>query len=406
MAAALIASTAAQPLDPAALLHDATDKVETAAAHLDDFACIETLQRRVYRRQDLISRPNAAVIPTTPGPHDMLIWSDQLRMEVALLHGEQLFSWPGDTAFRYRDAGELAGGGAASAGEFGAFGISVLLSDADPMALRFRGLSDSGLAEYTYSVPRSSSHFTVESGSHEEMKAAYEGSFFIDPRTADLKRLIVRVVHPPPDSDIAAGEIVIEYGPQSLGQVTAWLPRTSTMRMLNNRGDLVVNGSDYGQCRKFGAESTISFDSSKPASSAPQPLPADPLPFGLVLHTAIQTAIDAGRTFAGDPIEVRVLKRITRGGQVLVPAGARVSGRIVELRQVFQPTPGVILAIRFDHIEMNGTSRPISLAALGPLGTGVPLPPRGGPERAAIITIAGSTRLHIPAGDKWDWQTR
>lgn len=400
------ARVGAQPVDPANLLQTATDKIDRASDRLPDFTCIATVQRRLYRRQALLPRQATnAEVPAAPGSRDVLLWSDRLRVEVAMVHGEQLFSWPGDEGFRYRDVAELAGG-AASAGEFGPFGISVLLSDADPMSLRFLGIADSSLARYAYSVPRSSSHFHVQGAGHEETLTAYEGSFLIDPHTADLKRLVVDIVHPPPQSEIVGGEITIDYGPQSLDQTTAWLPRSSTLRMLNDRGDLVMNDSDYGQCRHFHSESKVSFDEAQPeATTRVQIVRSDSLAPGLLLHTAFQTGIDAGRTCAGDEIELRVVKPVERRGEVLLPAGARVFGRVVELRRIYQPTPGVILAIRFDRVEFNGLSQRIALGAVGPAAL-VPVPAHSRPQQAATISISGATKLHISAGTKWDWQTR
>ena len=312
-------------------------------------------------------------------------------------------------AFRHESMTDLAGGPGA-AGEFGPFAISVLLSDADPLSIRYLGLSPDGLAKFSYSVPRINSHFALHTISPEGTMTAYQGLFLLDPNTAALKRIIVNVPRPPPDVGISALEIAIEYGAQQIGEKTAWLPRASTMRMVTDTGQLGVNEAEYGPCREYSSESTLSFDVPPPPSrTGTAEVPKTPVPAGYLVHTRIATELDSARTFAGDPVELVVLNAIRERGEVILPAKARIFGRVVEMRRIFRPTKGVVLAIRFQRAEFNGSSRPISLASFGPphalLGP-VPVSRGGGPEHAATIMTVGSDKLHIAAKTVWDWETR
>lgn len=342
-----------------------------------------------------------------------------------MFQGRQLFSWPGSQNFEYEAPEELIGDGASTSGEFGPFAVSVFLSDANPDSFEFRALRalpTGKVADYRYSVARERSHFLVRMGDKEASKTAFEGSFLVDAETGDLTRLVVEIVTPPTGSGLLHGQIVTDYESKKVGASTALLPRASTTTLVSDQGHLAVNQTQYSDCKEFRSESTLYFGETPKviASDARKQIPRPPLPAGVKLWTKMITKIDTQETFAGDAVEVEVVKPVRLGKLTLVPRNARLAGRIVRWRRQFYPTRQVVLQIQFDHVEIGGYVLPISLASLGPsevfesenanspvratagLSSGASV----GETKPATITIFGTDRLRLDSRTHWLWQTK
>ncbi len=73
---------------------------------------------------------------------------------------------------------------------------SEFLADSDPASVQFRGVGEWAgrrVAEYSYDVPRVSSHYEVKAGPDRFERTAYLGSMFVDAETGDLRRLVIHV---------------------------------------------------------------------------------------------------------------------------------------------------------------------------------------------------------------------
>jgi hypothetical protein len=86
------------------------------------------------------------------------------------------------------------------------------------------------------------------------------------------------------------------------------------------------------------------------------------LPPGVSLALALVGGIDLGAAAAGDRVSTRVVHPVRARGskQVLVPAGAIVRGRILEMRHEFS-TSQFGISIRFAALDINGAVSPISI---------------------------------------------
>ena len=84
-------------------------------------------------------------------------------------------------------------------------------------------------------------------------------------------------------------------------------------------------------------------------------------------------------------------------GHVLAAKGAIAVGRIVRVEQRFRPATQMTISIRFDHIEANGASIPVTLVSMGNSN------PR---EQIARIVEFGKIRVRIPSDTILHWQTR
>src|ERR1700736_5530437 len=176
-----------QPLSPQVLL---LSRLKAKAAEnlrrLPNYTCTQTIERA--RRA-----PKARRFETL----------DTLRLEVALVEGRELFSWPGAGKFEERGIGEIVGPGAAIGnGSFALHARSVFLSRPP----KFTPVGDTILngqhtVRYDYRVPQMLSGFQIRVGDHQAL-VEYHGSFWVDAETLDLIRLEVHVDDIPPDLDL------------------------------------------------------------------------------------------------------------------------------------------------------------------------------------------------------------
>ena len=120
----------------------------------------------------------------------------------------------------------------------------------------------------------------------------------------------------------------------------------------------------FSNCHEFLGESTVKFDlppDAGPAATAPSPTPAAPtLPAGLRFTVSTTQDIATATAAAGDLIQAKLTTAI-RGAwnEVLAPAGALVSARLVRIRQFFGGVSAVSLGLKLETIEISGVSVPL-----------------------------------------------
>jgi hypothetical protein len=119
----------------------------------------------------------------------------------------------------------------------------------------------------------------------------------------------------------------------------------------------------YSACHQYTAESTIHFDSGAP-SGGPAPKLASrgaaALPAGLHVTLVLTEPIDSGTAAAGDTILEKVRKPVRghHSKQVLIPAGAMVRGRIIQMRRWLQSPKHFTIGVLLETLEMHGVSMP------------------------------------------------
>jgi hypothetical protein len=391
------------------LIAAAAKRIEAGVDRQRRFACDASIAREFYHIVDI-------------GQTRSVLWRDRLRVEVAVFDGRQFFSWPGTGAFRFEGLEEMTGGGASGSGDFGPFAASFL-ADSDPASVRFRGVGEWAgrrVAEYTYDVPLVSSHYEVKAGPDRFERTAYQGSMFVDAETGDLHRLVIRVPWPPAGSGVLRAEVDTRYEPQQAGG--GLFPSASTLTLTLNGGGEAINRTTYRGCHVFSSESTIRFDAgSGTAGEAKVAATLFRVPAGLEVRSTMITPIDSRTASAGDFFEARVVDPVRQHRQIVVPKGALLHGRIVELEQRYYPGVSVRVMLKFDSVEFDGRSIPITLAARATIPAPLygdtqirsravspvtPSEPEDHGEHIASIWVFGKDRVRFDTHALMRWETQ
>ncbi len=343
----LLASLCAapQPLPPAVLLLSRIRRhMEGVLSRQPNYTCLETIERS--RR---------------PARSKRFQLQDALHLEVAVVEGKELFSWPGEREFKDRDLRELAPTGAIGNGSFALHSRSVFLSNTP--VITYHGeesLDGRRVARYDYSVPQYRSGYRIRIGPLEGI-TGYRGSFWSDLETLDLVRLDVEAVDIPPHLPLKNTSDSMRYQRVPIGESTFLLPQSSEMRMEDMEGTVSRNLITFSGCRQYAGESTLSFDEAPADSPVSTPLPESiSLPAGLSVEVDLLTPIAFPGNAIGDQIEGRVRRDAKRKGAVLVPKGAVLKGNValIEKRKDFRGREFFLVALQWREIAFDGKVGP------------------------------------------------
>ena len=175
----------------------------------------------------------------------------------------------------------------------------------------------------------------------------------------------------------------------------------------------------------------------RPCRPPPLPVPAEParveslvLPEGTQLKLRLETGLSSATSREGDPVTARVESATDPSGNVALPGGTVVKGRVVEVRQSGRVKGRAMVSVDFDRIVVRGRTRelqasPISVEApddhgrdakivggaaaagalLGALKDGGEGFAKGaivgGAAGTGAVLLTRGRDLEIPAGSRW-----
>jgi len=339
---------AAQPLTPEIILLGRTryHMVETLR-RIPNYTCLETIERSVRapksRRATLV---------------------DALRLEVAVVDGKELFSWPGERQFKERDLRELAPGGAIGNGNFALHAKSVFGGNAVRFTYQGREQREGReVARFTYDVPLQFSGYQIRVGEASAV-VPYHGQVVVDADTLDLIDLEVIADNLPPQLKLQRASDFMHYRRQLIGEAAYLLPVSSEMSMVGLDGAESRNKVTFSGCRQYSGESVVRFDDPEPTAEVPAPAPAAPrvateLPADLLIETALDDGVAIDKVVTGDPLSLTVRRDARHHKTTLVPKGARIRARVAALdRRAFRGyTAGI--GIQIVEIEHEGQIVPL-----------------------------------------------
>ncbi len=319
-----------------------------------------TLQRiRTRVMQDLNRLPNYTCLQTIERsaqepPSKRFELLDLVRLEVALVDRAEVFAWPGSREFLSSKLRDLVPGGAIGNGSFALHARSVF----DGRAAEVERVGETQLnnrraMEYRYTVPRARSKFSLRHGDI-EANVGYGGSFFVDPDTDELMRLVVRASDIPAQLGIPAEEEILDYQRVKLGEGEFLLPKGSAMRMSSDDGSVSLNKITFSGCRQYSTESTLIFVDPAEASGSAATIPNEvrDVAVGLKLDIRVMTPILRTKSAVGDAVTAVVRRDVKVQKQVIIPKGSQLKGRLICLERRANPSGGsaFLVGVRFDEL--------------------------------------------------------
>jgi len=416
---------AQQTLPPTDRLARARDILGERAKHLPDYTCIQTVDRRYFKRlpRKVTILDGDVVRSYQPihsceqirslGGHDLVLQStDRLRLDIKVSQGFEIGSWP-DSQFSARSIFDLIAGGPYETGMLGALISDIFVhGGATHRYLGEETGTGTQLSTFSYQVPLGSSHYQVKSGSN-WVATPFAGTFWLDSATQDLKRLIVQATELPPQTKACEAETTVDYQKVHVGAGEFLLPRQSSMRLVMQDESETQSTVVYSACREYVGESTIHFDQVPAAGETKgAEVPATPLQEGLSLSLALTSPIDTDTAAAGEIVRAKVRKAVLapQSKMVLVPAGAIVQGRIIQMQHWLNKPRHFTISIVLERLETGGVLRPLyaKVDSYSDLygSTTISRTPIGlAPLGAAFLFKTDKNRYRVPAGYKSNWVT-
>ena len=424
IAASMLAAVAQSPDDPDSVLRRTRERLLADLERLPRYTCVQTITRRYYRSEmegasckKLMDTYGAAKTHSKPRR-----W-DRLRLEVAIVDRENVFSWVGAPRFETGTLEQLAGGGPLSSGDFGPF-LHSIFTQASVTFQKEERTGDKRLLEYSYDLPLERSSYRVR-GSDGWILTAYSGTFVLDSEAADIVSLVVRTAELPASTLSCQAISEVDYGRIPIHDRRVLIPRQTRLTIIDREGSETESQTSYASCREYASKTRMLFDSPPAASASPNdPPPIKPaalaFPAGLHFRSRILSTIDSATAAAGDPIEAVLLSPIRdKGKKILAPAGALLHARLAGFEQrpaAIDPrfqrvvVPDLILvSVQLESIELNGKTVPLHAEAdpLTTLGVSVfrrvTTSSQAPPEDASVF-VFHVTSLHLKKLE-WNWTT-
>ena len=365
------------------------------------YTCIQTVTRKRFDLPQTGSSCASVIARNNSGSGGRILrWHDRLRLDVAVGEKSEMFSWAGASQFESGDMSEVVSRGATGSGEFGSFLMSVFGGEAE--GFLYRGLRDmpyGRVSSFDYTVPLAKSHYQYTTGKG-YTTAAYHGSFFVDPDTADLKELDIEADSFPGEEELCRVQDKIQYARTQIGQNSYALASNSSMDAIYRHGTESLNETVFSGCREYVGESTIRFDVDENGNTPESAKRAElkPLPVKTRLRVKISPPIDSATAAAGDPITGVIESAVKQKGVTLVNAGDKLRGRILRLEQTVIPTPRWTVAILFETISRSGIEEKISLKPLDDGDRAPDVPQSMGRRGGAPAAVASNVTTERPAG--------
>ncbi len=285
--------------------------VGLSLAKMPNFTCVETIERS-QRYPD-------------SKKHQLL---DNIRLEVALVDGKELYAWPGARKFEDRDLTQMVGGGAIGTGDFALHAKSIYL--AGTARFTYQGLDQASgrkAHKFHFKVPMDSSRYLMRYGGAEGY-VGYQGDVWNDADSFEIIRIEMSIDEVPPQIPLKTGTKFIEYAPIDIGGAVYNLPRSMAMTLEALNGGESRNRAVFTSCRQYTGESTLIFDEPPPDEKPKSAQVVLTLPLGLTVNMKLAKTLDLSKAAMGDIVEFEVSRNASQDGKVWLHKGARVELRL------------------------------------------------------------------------------
>jgi hypothetical protein len=402
-------AAAQEPYDPkkplsaeTILLARIRNVVHENLSRLPNFTCVQTIERS----------------QRLPGAKRFR-FVDNIRLEVALVEGKELYAWPGSPKFEERELRDMVGGGAIGTGDFALHAKSIYLSDT--ARFTYQGteqLRGRRVHVFHYRVPMESSRYMMRI-EKAEGPVGYQGHVYNDAETLEIARIEIHIDEVPAYLPLKEGHKTIDYAPMDIGGVRHVLPTAMEMTLVDLNGGESRNRAVFSGCRQYQGESRLVFEEPQEEQAPPEAPVEWRLPEGLDVRLRLVETLDLSKAAMGDPVVFEVSRDSVRSGQVWLPRGARVTFRLDHIACRDFPISHCFFALvpgRFAFQNKSGEFRAellqpdlarsmdMLLRNIRPQLRTIPVEMGQAPEDAAILLVSGA-RGKVPSGFQTVWRT-
>jgi hypothetical protein len=354
--------------DPLELLGQIREKIGDTIKRLPNYMCTQTVDRKALRLAGIDTwkgSPSCLTLIGAAGDEKKmeLFTADRLRLDVAIGDRSEMYSWVGEGQFGDQELSQLVKEGATATGAFGSFLDSIFVANNAEFAFKGESqVSGRPVLQYTFRVPLAKSGYVVGNRGSNWL-TGYSGVFSVDSKTLDLLTLEIQTPLLPVKSDMCQATTTLNYFAMRMNDADFLLPSQVDTVIVNTNGTESHNHTVFKGCHQFLGESKLIFDDKGPTEATGDGK-AKVVNFrnGLKLSTALVQNINLATAAAGDPIVgklVRTVKDAETG--LLIPKGAKLNGRIYQLRTSYGPVTSLEFGMKWESIEWDGVSHPLSL---------------------------------------------
>ncbi|HEV2689679.1 MAG TPA: hypothetical protein VGV35_14045 [Bryobacteraceae bacterium] len=305
---------AQDPFDRVLQLSRIRHKMADALNRMPDYTCLVTIEREVQTPKDRGFKP-----------------VDTIRFEIAHAGDRELWAWPGATSFQDTPMTSMIPNGAFGIGDFALHARNIFVGGYSNM--RFAGpvkLDGRPALRWDYDIPTFGSGWRIVFGQRAAV-AGMSGSFWVDSESLDVLRLDMHAENLPSDFPMTSAVNTIHYARTKTGASFVQLPQSAVLLIRHDTGELRRNTTEFSHCRQYAGQSSISFDAKLPSSAGAMETPKIQeveLPAGLRVRIKLTSAIESSKAAVGDLVEGIVESDVSQNGNLFVPKGAAVTGRI------------------------------------------------------------------------------
>ena len=256
--------------------------------------------------------------------------SDTVKIDVAFVDGSELYSWPGARRFDETSLPDLVGFGMVSTGNFASIGRALFLDQSGLFShvgeVDFEGRR---ALRYDFRVPLFGSGYSIHHDKG-EVTVEYSGSIWADAGSKDLIRIETRVEDAPPPLLVSRVISHLDYERVRIGGKDFQLPKRAYLETHFKMGGRNHNEIEFSNCRQFGAQSELSFAESGGEADLTSLSATEEfsLPSGVSVALRLATTIDSATASAGDQLRATLTQAVEQDGNLLLPKGAIVTGRL------------------------------------------------------------------------------
>lgn len=334
-----------------AFLNDALAKARRHLAGLPDFVCAQTVERSERSPKESAFRLR-----------------DRLHLEVTSVNGQERFARADRPGAEDRELRYLVTRGVTTTGGFSAFLRQITKAGAADFRFAADATLDNRRARhYLFDVPEDRSAYVISAPPHEG-RVPFHGALYLDAETAEVLRLEVMADEISPELGFERTRTTVQYRLTNVGSAQYWFAAEAETLVAALDGAEFRNHAVLGDCRRYAAESKISFAGEEPAAAPKSAVTAPAKTItprkNLLVDIALDEDLHFAATTADTALRATLAEPLQDGEQVIAPAGAKVTLRLLEIARVAKPVDRYELVLRLESLDHNAATLPLTAKLL------------------------------------------